>query len=250
MLDYGMIYKYNISVHLKIIITICILDYLCLLPLRDFETPVSFLAYSLVGLLVAFCVYTGGLMFARRDETLLTQTPATVGEKTAFQIIYSLLFIPTVVYSIWYAENTIGGLMIDGGNVENGIKEAAILKAGFEITPSMIAATLFNTACQSMFIILLVLVVVIKSKKHRILMGILTPIMVLLIIGVIAGIYGFISAICGLENANLPVNPNNLSQLIIKEITTIGYIVDLLLIIVSGCLVYYIYRHNKTHQVA
>lgn len=250
MMDYGIMYHDNIRVHLIIIITICILDYLCLLPFREFDTPGSFLSYSLLGLLIAFCVYSGGLMFSRRDDTLLTQVPATVGEKTTFQIIYSLLFIPAVVYSIWYVENLIGGMLLEGGNVETGIRESAILKVGFEITPSMIAATIFNTACQTTFIIMLVLLVVIKSKKHRMLLGILTPIIVLLLIGVIAGIYGFISAFCGLEKSELMANPDDFSQLIIKEITMIGYVIDTILLLVSGFLAYCIYRHNKTHQVA
>lgn len=250
MMDYGMMFRDNIRVQLIIIIAICILDYLCLLPFREFVTPGSFLFYSLIGLLIAFCVYSGGLTFSRRDDTLLTQVPATVGEKTTFQIIYSLLFIPAVVYGVWYVENLIGGMLVEGGNLEVGIRESAIIKSGLEITPSMVTATIFNTVCQTAFIIMLVLLVVIKSKKHRMLMGILTPIAVLLVIGVIAGIYGFITALCGLEKSEFIANPNNFAQIIIKEITTIGYVIDTILILVSGFLSYCIYRHNKTHQVA
>lgn len=249
-LDYGMLYKSNISTHLKIVIIICLLVYLCLLPIRDFYTPSSFIIYSMIGVLISMCVYTGGLMFARRNDSLLIQVPATVSEKSAFQIIYALLFIPVVIYGIWYAENLIGGMLIEGGNLEQGVRNAATLNLDLDITPSMVIATFFNTACQSAFIILLVLLVVLKSKKHRILLGILTPVAVLLIIGIIAGLYGFIASICGLEKHVFINNPDDLSMLVIKEITTVGYVIDSVLIIASVCLCWCIYKHNKTCQVA
>lgn len=221
-----------------------------MLPNRDFESSVSFVYYSLISILVTYCMYSGGLIFSRRDDSLMTQVPAKISEKTAFQLLYSLIIVPMIVMLLWYALNFIGGLFIENGDMECAIKKVIKIKYGFEITASMKIATFINSACQTATVILTMLLVVIKSKKYRLMKGLLTPVIILLFLGIVSGIYGFVAAITGYEQ--LPLNDNHelFVDRVVNEITTIAIFVDIILTIYCIFVCYCIYRHNKMHQVA
>ncbi len=247
---YGMLYKSNIQNQLLVVTIILVLAYLCLLPCREFESEGAFAYYSLIAVLVSYCTFSGALIFSRRDDSLMTQVPAKISEKTAFLLGYSLVVVPLFVIIVWYLFNFIGGLFIENGNIESAIKKMVRIKYDINITTQMTVATYINSICQTAAMILSVLFVVIKSIKNRFIKGLLTPLILLLVLGIIGGIYGVVAAISGMELGFDTDDPNGFANLIVGKVTTMGYIVDIIFVAYCVFIGYSIYRHNKTHQVA
>lgn len=252
-LDFGLLYKSAIANQFIIFFVIITLAYLCLLPVRGFKTEANFAFYTMMSVLVAYCLYAGPLIFSRRDDSLLTQVPATIGEKTAFCLIYSIIVVPLFVEGVWYSFNIIGGIILDNGDIDKAIKSTVLSKYNFEFTPKIIAATIVNTVCQTAAIVLTVLFVVIKAKKYRFIKGLLTPLLVLLTLGIIGGIYGIVVAIAEFDNSGLSFaepSQGKFLEHVLLEVSTITFAADFALVIYSVIIGYCIYLHNKKHQVA
>ena len=247
---YGMLYKSNIQNQLLVVTIILVLAYLRLLPCRNFESEGSFAYYSIIAVVVSYCTFSGALIFSRRDDSLMTQVPAKISEKTAFLLGYSLVVVPMLVILVWCLFNFIGGLFIENGNIESAVKKMVRIRYDINITTQMTIATYINSICQTTAMILSVLFVVIKSNKNRFIKGLLTPLILYLILGIIGGIYGVVATITEMDLGFNPDDPNGFADLIVGKVTTMGYIVDIFFVAYCVFIGYAIYRHNKTHQVA
>ncbi|MCI8997492.1 MAG: hypothetical protein HFJ95_00670 [Muribaculaceae bacterium] len=250
--DFGMLYSSGMKSQALIFAIIIFLSYLCVLPIRDFHNEVNITFFSLMSVLVAYCIYSGPIILARRDDSLMVQVPAKTSEKTIFYFLYSLVIVPLYVEIIWLGINIVGGLFIENGNIDFSLKRIVMKESGVEFTLSLFITTFINTVFQIFAVTMTVLLIVIKAKKHRFIKGLLTPVFILLIIGILGGIFGVIAAI---YNLNIPAfeffdGKSMFRHELVDTITSISLLLDVTLFIYCGALGYYIYNYNKKQQIA
>ena len=162
------------------------------------------------------------------------------------------MIVPLYVEIIWLGINIVGGLFIENGNIDFSLKRIVMKESGVEFTLSLFITTFINTVFQIFAVTMTVLLIVIKAKKHRFIKGLLTPVFILLIIGILGGIFGVIAAI---YNLNIPAfeffdGKSMFRHELVDTITSISLLLDVTLFIYCGALGYYIYNYNKKQQIA
>lgn len=243
--DFGMMYKGSIKSQLILFAIITVLVYLCLLSFYD---EIFIGIYTLLSFIVGYMLYLGSLAFARRDDSLITQVPAKVSEKFVFYILYSLIFVPLFVEAIWLALNYGAGAFYPDFNIEKIVRSTVYEKYKEYIDDSTIYLTVVNSVVQSMALILTVTYVVLRSNSHRMLKGILTPLMIIIFVGIISGIAGIIIGFSVIDKMH-PENSEFVAYLLSKmSLVTIALVC--LILVYSAFMLCCIYRRIKLGQVS
>ncbi len=174
------------------ILTVAI--YLLMVLLLKLRAGMSFMPlYALLSVMLAYLAYVSPMVFAGRDDSLMTQLPATPGEKTVFYVGYCCVFVALFIQIIWYILCHAGGYIFSVGNVDDAIMDRVYTDAtGFILSPGFKTLSVVTNYVQAMFMILLSLYVVMTRRSHVFIKCLLCPVVVLVVIGVISGIAGMI----------------------------------------------------------
>ncbi len=249
--EFGMIFKSSIRTQIIIYTAITLLVYLCMLPVRKITSDADLGIFSILSIIFSYTIYMGPLAFARRDDSIIAQMPVKTSEKFAFYLVYSLLFIPLLVEVIWYGLNYGIGLFYNEGNID--CMARSFLKTQYSITlsSSEIFFTIINSFLQYCAIIATTLYIIIRSRQHRVIKGILSPIAITFILGLISGISGIIMAIYGTFNGTFK-EPDD-AYFIAHLVTNLSYlslIIDTFAIVYTLIICRCLYRHIHKCQIS
>lgn len=251
--EFGLMYKSAIRVQLIIYAVIVLLAYLFLIEARTLSSNFNMGLYTILSSVIAYLLYMGPLAFAKRDDSLIAQVPAKTSEKFVFYLIYSLIVIPLFTEAIWFGLNYGIGIFNDNANIECFARSFVSDKYGFNITSSIVILTVINTAIQTTSIALTVLYVILRSRFHRMLKGIITPLAIIFIIGMISGIAGVVMALSCLDTNMFiddKLNEIEFANQIVSNMASISIIIDAALICYIVLIGYLSYRVLQKRQIS
>lgn len=193
--EFGMIYKSSIKVQLLLYAVITILSYIAIIPFSDVTSTHFIPIYSLLSIVVAYELYVSPVVFGRIDESLLVQLPVKTSEKMTFYLLYILVLLPCYVEALWYGSNFIGNHLFGIADVMTASNTFVKELYEVEVSSSVFICGMVNSIMQTAAIVMTTLFVVLKAHGQRVLKGLLTPLVIIISIGVVSGIGGFIVAI-------------------------------------------------------
>lgn len=187
-------YGRSIRRQLLLYLGLTVVVYVLVALLLNVSVGLNFMPlYAVLSMVLAFMVYVSPMVFAGRDDTMMTQLPVTPGERTVFYVGYSCVFVMLYIQVIWFVLCHLGAAVFDVGNVDEVVMSRVYETNGnLTLTPGYKAISYVSNVVQSSFLVLLSLYIVMTKRSHVFLKCLLCPVVVLMGIGVISGIAGVV----------------------------------------------------------
>lgn len=169
-LSIGLLYKKSIIYYLSGSAAVSLLCVL-LVELVNHSGGNVMATYSLTSLLVAAAFYFSPIMFARRDDTIMTLLPVKTSEKLVFYLLLVLVVTPAVIESIWYGLNLIFSMINkdwDLTKVVSAYLSDSGTNLGDENECQLKISQVIAGCIQAFALIITGLYVVLRSTLHRV----------------------------------------------------------------------------------
>ena len=198
MASIGQLYKKSIRNYL---ILSAVLSLACYLLTRVFSSigGNTFTVYMIMSTILAAVFYLNPLTFSRRDDTLMALLPAKPIEKWTFYIIYCMLIVPCVIQGIWYGADFCYSAINSVPTLQDSIID--YYKPQIPNLKCSDWRLMLISASQAETLIILVLYVTLRCRRHRVIKGLLAILGYLFFIGIVSGISGALIAISNLSPA-------------------------------------------------
>ncbi len=250
-LSIGLLYKKSIIYYLSGSAAVSLLCVL-LVELVNHSGGNVMATYSLTSLLVAAAFYFSPIMFARRDDTIMTLLPVKTSEKLVFYLLLVLVVTPAVIEGIWYGLNLIFSMINKDWDLtkvvsaylsDSGTNLKSILGDGDECQLKM--SQIIGGCIQSFAVITTGLYVVLRSTLHRVVKSMSSVLGVIFFIMIMAGVAGGVIVVAKMS---IDADPTELSAMIIEEIMPYMIVMWGAMLIYGLFMTYRIYRLLATRQ--
>ena len=250
-LSIGLLYKKSIIYYLSGSAAVSLLCFL-LVELVNHSGGNVMATYSLTGLLVAASLYFCPIMFARRDDTIMTLLPVKASEKLVFYLLLVLVVTPAVIEGIWYGLNLIFSMInkdwdltkVTDTYLSDSVTDFKNILG--DQTESYLKISQIIAGCiQAFTVIITGLYVVLRSPIHRIVKSMVSSLGVIFFIMIMAGVTGGVIAVAKMS---VDADPTELSAMIIEEIMPYMIALWCAMLIYGLFMTYRIYRLLATRQ--
>ncbi|MDE5905067.1 hypothetical protein [Duncaniella sp.] len=250
-LSIGLLYKKSIIYYLSGSAAVSLLCFL-LVELVNHSGGNVMATYSLTSLLVAAALYFSPIMFARRDDTVMTLLPVKASEKLVFYLLLVLVVTPAVIEGIWYGLNLIFSMINKDWDVtrmmyayisESGTDLKSIL--GDENECQLKISQVIAGCIQAFALIITGLYVVLRSTLHRVVKSMSSVLGMIFFIMIMAGVTGGVIAVAKMS---IDTDPTELSAMIVEEIMPYMIVMWGAMLIYGLFMTYRIYRLLATRQ--
>ncbi len=250
-LSIGLLYKKSIIYYLSGSAAVSLLCVL-LVELVNHSGGNVMATYSLTSLLVAAAFYFSPIMFARRDDTIMTLLPVKTSEKLVFYLLLVLVVTPAVIEGIWYGLNLIFSMINKDWDLtkvvsaylsDSGTNLKSILGDGDECQLKM--SQIIGGCIQSFAVITTGLYVVLRSTLHRVVKSMSSVLGVIFFIMIMAGVAGGVIVVAKMS---IDADPTELSAMIVEEMMPYMMAMWGAMLIYGLFMTYRIYRLLATRQ--
>ncbi len=250
-LSIGLLYKKSIIYYLSGSAAVSLLCVL-LVELVNHSGGNVMATYSLTSLLVAAAFYFSPIMFARRDDTIMTLLPVKTSEKLVFYLLLVLVVTPAVIEGIWYGLNLIFSMINKDWDLtkvvsaylsDSGTNLKSILGDGDECQLKM--SQIIGGCIQSFAVITTGLYVVLRSTLHRVVKSMSSVLGVIFFIMIMAGVAGGVIVVAKMS---IDADPTELSAMIVEEMMPYMIAMWGAMLIYGLFMTYRIYRLLATRQ--
>ncbi len=204
--------------------------------------------YSLTSLLVAAAFYFSPIMFARRDDTIMTLLPVKTSEKLVFYLLLVLVVTPAVIESIWYGLNLIFSMINkdwDLTKVVSAYLSDSGTNLGDENECQLKISQVIAGCIQAFALIITGLYVVLRSTLHRVVKSMSSVLGMIFFILIMAGVTGGVIAVAKMS---IDTDPTELSAIIVEEMMPYMIVMWGAMLIYGLFMTYRIYRLLATRQ--
>lgn len=246
-LSIGLLYKKSIIYYLSGSAAVSLLCVL-LVELVNHSGGNVMATYSLTSLLVAAAFYFSPIMFARRDDTIMTLLPVKTSEKLVFYLLLVLVVTPAVIESIWYGLNLIFSMINkdwDLTKVVSAYLSDSGTNLGDENECQLKISQVIAGCIQAFALIITGLYVVLRSTLHRVVKSMSSVLGMIFFILIMAGVTGGVIAVAKMS---VDADPTELSAMIIEEIMPYMIVMWGAMLIYGLFMTYRIYRLLATRQ--
>lgn len=215
-LSIGLLYKKSIIYYLSGSAAVSLLCVL-LVELVNHSGGNVMATYSLTSLLVAAAFYFSPIMFARRDDTIMTLLPVKTSEKLVFYLLLVLVVTPAVIESIWYGLNLIFSMINkdwDLTKVVSAYLSDSGTNLGDENECQLKISQVIAGCIQAFALIITGLYVVLRSTLHRVVKSMSSVLGMIFFILIMAGVTGGVIAVAKMS---IDTDPTELSAIIVEE---------------------------------
>ena len=215
-LSIGLLYKKSIIYYLSGSAAVSLLCVL-LVELVNHSGGNVMATYSLTSLLVAAAFYFSPIMFARRDDTIMTLLPVKTSEKLVFYLLLVLVVTPAVIESIWYGLNLIFSMINkdwDLTKVVSAYLSDSGTNLGDENECQLKISQVIAGCIQAFALIITGLYVVLRSTRHRVVKSMSSVLGMIFFILIMAGVTGGVIAVAKMS---IDTDPTELSAIIVEE---------------------------------
>lgn len=250
-LSIGLLYKKSIIYYLSGSAAVSLLCVL-LVELVNHSGGNVMATYSLTSLLVAAAFYFSPIMFARRDDTIMTLLPVKTSEKLVFYLLLVLVVTPAVIEGIWYGLNLIFSMINKDWDLtkvvsaylsDSGTNLKSILGDGDECQLKM--SQIIGGCIQAFALIITGLYVVLRSTLHRVVKSMSSVLGMIFFILIMAGVTGGVIAVAKMS---IDTDPTELSAIIVEEMMPYMIVIWGAMLIYGLFMTYRIYRLLATRQ--
>jgi hypothetical protein len=221
-LSIGLLYKKSIIYYLSGSAAVSLLCVL-LVELVNHSGGNVMATYSLTSLLVAAAFYFSPIMFARRDDTIMTLLPVKTSEKLVFYLLLVLVVTPAVIESIWYGLNLIFSMINkdwDLTKVVSAYLSDSGTNLGDENECQLKISQVIAGCIQAFALIITGLYVVLRSTLHRVVKSMSSVLGMIFFILIMAGVTGGVIAVAKMS---IDTDPTELSAIIVEEMTGLAH---------------------------
>lgn len=246
-LSIGLLYKKSIIYYLSGSAAVSLLCVL-LVELVNHSGGNVMATYSLTSLLVAAAFYFSPIMFARRDDTIMTLLPVKTSEKLVFYLLLVLVVTPAVIESIWYGLNLIFSMINkdwDLTKVVSAYLSDSGTNLGDENECQLKISQVIAGCIQAFALIITGLYVVLRSTLHRVVKSMSSVLGMIFFILIMAGVTGGVIAVAKMS---IDTDPTELSAIIVEEMMPYMIVMWGAMLIYGLFMTYRIYRLLATHQ--
>lgn len=246
-LSIGLLYKKSIIYYLSGSAAVSLLCVL-LLELVNHSGGNVMATYSLTSLLVAAAFYFSPIMFARRDDTIMTLLPVKTSEKLVFYLLLVLVVTPAVIESIWYGLNLIFSMINkdwDLTKVVSAYLSDSGTNLGDENECQLKISQVIAGCIQAFALIITGLYVVLRSTLHRVVKSMSSVLGMIFFILIMAGVTGGVIAVAKMS---IDTDPTELSAIIVEEMMPYMIVMWGAMLIYGLFMTYRIYRLLATRQ--
>lgn len=246
-LSIGLLYKKSIIYYLSGSAAVSLLCVL-LVELVNHSGGNVMATYSLTSLLVAAAFYFSPIMFARRDDTIMTLLPVKTSEKLVFYLLLVLVVTPAVIESIWYGLNLIFSMINkdwDLTKVVSAYLSDSGTNLGDENECQLKISQVIAGCIQAFALIITGLYVVLRSTLHRVVKSMSSVLGMIFFILIMAGVTGGVIAVAKMS---IDTDPTELSAIIVEEMMPYMIVMWGVMLIYGLFMTYRIYRLLATRQ--
>lgn len=246
-LSIGLLYKKSIIYYLSGSAAVSLLCVL-LVELVNHSGGNVMATYSLTSLLVAAAFYFSPIMFARRDDTIMTLLPVKTSEKLVFYLLLVLVVTPAVIESIWYGLNLIFSMINkdwDLTKVVSAYLSDSSTNLGDENECQLKISQVIAGCIQAFALIITGLYVVLRSTLHRVVKSMSSVLGMIFFILIMAGVTGGVIAVAKMS---IDTDPTELSAIIVEEMMPYMIVMWGAMLIYGLFMTYRIYRLLATRQ--
>ncbi|GFI51720.1 MULTISPECIES: hypothetical protein [Duncaniella] len=246
-LSIGLLYKKSIIYYLSGSAAVSLLCVL-LVELVNHSGGNVMATYSLTSLLVAAAFYFSPIMFARRDDTIMTLLPVKTSEKLVFYLLLVLVVTPAVIESIWYGLNLIFSMINkdwDLTKVVSAYLSDSGTNLGDENECQLKISQVIAGCIQAFALIITGLYVVLRSTLHRVVKSMSSVLGMIFFILIMAGVTGGVIAVAKMS---IDTDPTELSAIIVEEMMPYMIVMWGAMLIYGLFMTYRIYRLLATRQ--
>ncbi len=246
-LSIGLLYKKSIIYYLSGSAAVSLLCVL-LVELVNHSGGNVMATYSLASLLVAAAFYFSPIMFARRDDTIMTLLPVKTSEKLVFYLLLVLVVTPAVIESIWYGLNLIFSMINkdwDLTKVVSAYLSDSGTNLGDENECQLKISQVIAGCIQAFALIITGLYVVLRSTLHRVVKSMSSVLGMIFFILIMAGVTGGVIAVAKMS---IDTDPTELSAIIVEEMMPYMIVMWGAMLIYGLFMTYRIYRLLATRQ--
>lgn len=246
-LSIGLLYKKSIIYYLSGSAAVSLLCVL-LVELVNHSGGNVMATYSLTSLLVAAAFYFSPIMFARRDDTIMTLLPVKTSEKLVFYLLLVLVVTPAVIESIWYGLNLIFSMINkdwDLTKVVSAYLSDSGTNLGDENECQLKISQVIAGCIQAFALIITGLYVVLRSALHRVVKSMSSVLGMIFFILIMAGVTGGVIAVAKMS---IDTDPTELSAIIVEEMMPYMIVMWGAMLIYGLFMTYRIYRLLATRQ--
>lgn len=246
-LSIGLLYKKSIIYYLSGSAAVSLLCVL-LVELVNHSGGNVMATYSLTSLLVAAAFYFSPIMFARRDDTIMTLLSVKTSEKLVFYLLLVLVVTPAVIESIWYGLNLIFSMINkdwDLTKVVSAYLSDSGTNLGDENECQLKISQVIAGCIQAFALIITGLYVVLRSTLHRVVKSMSSVLGMIFFILIMAGVTGGVIAVAKMS---IDTDPTELSAIIVEEMMPYMIVMWGAMLIYGLFMTYRIYRLLATRQ--
>ena len=246
-LSIGLLYKKSIIYYLSGSAAVSLLCVL-LVELVNHSGGNVMATYSLTSLLVAAAFYFSPIMFARRDDPIMTLLPVKTSEKLVFYLLLVLVVTPAVIESIWYGLNLIFSMINkdwDLTKVVSAYLSDSGTNLGDENECQLKISQVIAGCIQAFALIITGLYVVLRSTLHRVVKSMSSVLGMIFFILIMAGVTGGVIAVAKMS---IDTDPTELSAIIVEEMMPYMIVMWGAMLIYGLFMTYRIYRLLATRQ--
>ena len=246
-LSIGLLYKKSIIYYLSGSAAVSLLCVL-LVELVNHSGGNVMATYSLTSLLVAAAFYFSPIMFARRDDTIMTLLPVKTSDKLVFYLLLVLVVTPAVIESIWYGLNLIFSMINkdwDLTKVVSAYLSDSGTNLGDENECQLKISQVIAGCIQAFALIITGLYVVLRSTLHRVVKSMSSVLGMIFFILIMAGVTGGVIAVAKMS---IDTDPTELSAIIVEEMMPYMIVMWGAMLIYGLFMTYRIYRLLATRQ--
>ncbi|MFA4054409.1 hypothetical protein [Duncaniella muris] len=247
-LSIGLLYKKSIIYYLSGSAAVSLLCVLLVELVNHSGGNVMATTYSLTSLLVAAAFYFSPIMFARRDDTIMTLLPVKTSEKLVFYLLLVLVVTPAVIESIWYGLNLIFSMINkdwDLTKVVSAYLSDSGTNLGDENECQLKISQVIAGCIQAFALIITGLYVVLRSTLHRVVKSMSSVLGMIFFILIMAGVTGGVIAVAKMS---IDTDPTELSAIIVEEMMPYMIVMWGAMLIYGLFMTYRIYRLLATRQ--
>lgn len=247
-LSIGLLYKKSIIYYLSGSAAVSLLCVLLVELVNHSGGNVMATTYSLTSLLVAAAFYFSPIMFARRDDTIMTLLPVKTSEKLVFYLLLVLVVTPAVIESIWYGLNLIFSMINkdwDLTKVVSAYLSDSGTNLGDENECQLKISQVIAGCIQAFALIITGLYVVLRSTLHRVVKSMSSVLGMIFFILIMARVTGGVIAVAKMS---IDTDPTELSAIIVEEMMPYMIVMWGAMLIYGLFMTYRIYRLLATRQ--
>lgn len=241
----GMYHMYGRSIKRQLLLYGCLILAIYLLVVAIASYNADYIAsYSAFIFIMGFMIYVSPVVFSGRDDSLMSQIPVSPKEKMVFYFGYSLIVVPVFIQGLWWLLCNAGGLVFSVGNVDKIVADTKVYY-NMSFDNGVFVLMYVLNIIQTAFLIIISLLVVFTTHKHRLLTCLLSSVGALVGFGIISMIAGIIAGLNGAFDKIMEggdASPEIIGRDIMSGILPVAVVTSIATVIVMVILVRKIYK--------